>query len=69
MFQWGWGRAPRCRRERADRVGDPPGALRRRVRPSTDYEVFLMTRIREEYDELGDAREAVAVAAWRRPGG
>ena len=33
---------------------------------SMDYEVFLLSRIREAYDATGDNAESVA-AAWRPP--
>ncbi len=36
---------------------------------SMDYQVFLMSRIKERYDETGSTREAVASAASRRPRG
>lgn len=60
VFQWGWGK---------DLIGlSDPVAIESFVPVvvfavlfglSTDYEVFLISRIREEYDETGDAQHAV----------
>lgn len=60
VFQWGWGRTL---------IGVDNSAPIESFIPlilfavlfglSTDYEVFLVTRIREEYDRSGDAHEAV----------
>jgi putative drug exporter of the RND superfamily len=60
VFQWGWGRSL---------IGVDGSAPIESFIPlilfavlfglSTDYEVFLVTRIREEYDKSGDAHQAV----------
>ena len=60
VFQWGWG---------GDLLGISPGPIEPFIPMmlfaivfglSMDYEVFLLTRIREEYDRTGDNSEAVA---------
>jgi RND superfamily putative drug exporter len=61
VFQWGWG---------ADLIGVGKGGPIDAWAPmmlfaivfglSMDYEVFLLTRVREEYDKTGDNRRAVA---------
>jgi len=60
VFQWGWG---------ADLIGVEPGPIEAWVPMmmfavifglSMDYEVFLLSRIREEYDRTGDNSMAVA---------
>lgn len=61
IFQWGWGK---------DLVGIAGGAPIEPFLPmmlfaivfglSMDYEVFLLSRIKEEFDESGDAVESVA---------
>jgi len=60
VFQWGWGGAF---------FGISPGPIEPFIPMmlfaivfglSMDYEVFLLTRIREEYDRTGDNSEAVA---------
>ncbi|MEN8114778.1 MAG: MMPL family transporter, partial [Actinomycetota bacterium] len=60
VFQWGWGGAL---------LGIQPGPIEPFIPMmlfaivfglSMDYEVFLLTRIREEYDRTGDNGEAVA---------
>ena len=60
VFQWGWG---------GDLLGISPGPIEPFIPMmlfaivfglSMDYEVFLLTRIREEYDRTGDNTEAVA---------
>jgi RND superfamily putative drug exporter len=68
IFQWGWG---------ADLIGIESGPIEA-VAPlmlfaivfglSMDYEVFLLSRVREEYDKTGDSAGAVAdgVAATAR---
>ena len=38
---------------------DPAGGVRVPLRPVQDYEVFILSRIREEYDATGDTDEAV----------
>jgi RND superfamily putative drug exporter len=60
VFQWGWG---------ADLIGIDGGPIES-LAPlmlfavvfglSMDYEVFLLSRIREEYDKTGDSARAVA---------
>ncbi len=68
IFQWGWG---------ADLIGIDSGPIES-IAPlmlfaivfglSMDYEVFLLSRVREEYDKTGDSATAVAdgVAATAR---
>jgi RND superfamily putative drug exporter len=68
IFQWGWG---------ADVIGIDSGPIEA-MAPlmlfaivfglSMDYEVFLLSRVREEYDKTGDSATAVAdgVAATAR---
>ena len=60
IFQWGWG---------ADLIGIDTGPIEAIVPLmlfaiifglSMDYEVFLLSRIREEYDKTGDSATAVA---------
>ncbi|MEN8238057.1 MAG: MMPL family transporter [Actinomycetota bacterium] len=60
VFQWGWG---------GDLLGISPGPIEPFIPMmlfaivfglSMDYEVFLLTRIREEYDRIGDNATAVA---------
>ncbi len=60
VFQWGWG---------SELLGIQPGPIEPFIPMmlfaivfglSMDYEVFLLTRIREEYDRTGDNSEAVA---------
>ena len=60
VFQWGWG---------GDLLGIQPGPIEPFIPMmlfaivfglSMDYEVFLLTRIREEYDLTGNNSEAVA---------
>ena len=60
IFQWGWG---------ADLIGIDSGPIEA-IAPlmlfaivfglSMDYEVFLLSRVREEYDKTGDSATAVA---------
>ena len=60
IFQWGWG---------ADLIGIDSGPIEA-ILPlmlfaivfglSMDYEVFLLSRVREEYDKTGDSATAVA---------
>ncbi|MGH9132319.1 MAG: MMPL family transporter [Ilumatobacteraceae bacterium] len=60
IFQWGWG---------ADLIGIDSGPIEA-MAPlmlfaivfglSMDYEVFLLSRVREEYDKTGDSSSAVA---------
>ena len=59
VFQWGWG---------GDLLGISPGPIEPFIPMmlfaivfglSMDYEVFLLTRIREEYDRTGDNTDAV----------
>ncbi len=62
VFQWGWGNGI---------VGVPETVVIESFVPvivfavlfglSTDYEVFLLSRIREEYDRTGDAEQSVVV--------
>ena len=60
VFQWGWG---------GDLLGTAPGPIEPFIPMmlfaivfglSMDYGVFLLTRVREEYDRTGDNSEAVA---------
>ena len=60
IFQWGWG---------ADLIGIDSGPIEAIVPLmlfaivfglSMDYEVFLLSRVREEYDKTGDSATAVA---------
>jgi RND superfamily putative drug exporter len=60
VFQWGWG---------GDLLGTQPGPIEPFIPMmlfaivfglSMDYGVFLLTRVREEYDKTGDNSEAVA---------
>ena len=60
IFQWGWG---------ADLIGIDTGPIEAIVPLmlfaiifglSMDYEVFLLSRVREEYDKTGDSAPAVA---------
>ena len=60
IFQWGWG---------ADLIGIDTGPIEAIVPLmlfaiifglSMDYEVFLLSRVREEYDKTGDSATAVA---------
>jgi RND superfamily putative drug exporter len=60
IFQWGWG---------ADVIGIDTGPIEAIVPLmmfaivfglSMDYEVFLLSRVREEYDKTGDSASAVA---------
>jgi putative drug exporter of the RND superfamily len=60
IFQWGWG---------ADLIGIDKGPIEAMLPLmlfaivfglSMDYEVFLLSRVREEYDKTGDSATAVA---------
>ncbi len=60
IFQWGWG---------ADLIGIDSGPIEAMLPLmlfaivfglSMDYEVFLLSRVREEYDKTGDSAGAVA---------
>ena len=60
IFQWGWG---------ADLIGIDSGPIEAMLPLmlfaivfglSMDYEVFLLSRVREEYDKTGDSASAVA---------
>jgi RND superfamily putative drug exporter len=60
IFQWGWGRTLLGVDDSAPIESFIPLILFAVLFGlSTDYEVFLVTRIREEYDHNGDARKAV----------
>lgn len=60
VFQWGWGRSLIGVHNTAPITPFAPmvmfGIL---FGLSMDYEVFLLTRVREEYDRLGDSHQAV----------
>ncbi len=62
VFQWGWGRGL-IGVDQAIPIASfiPLMMFAILFGLSMDYEVFLLSRIREEYLRLGDAREAVAV--------
>ena len=75
VLTWVWQDGPRL----AARSGAcrPPGAITNWVPLmvfaflfglSMDYEVFILTRIREEYDATGDTGRAVT-RAWAGPAG
>jgi RND superfamily putative drug exporter len=62
VFQWGWGRELIGVHQAIPIVAFIPLMMFAILFGlSMDYEVFLLSRIREEYLRLGDAREAVAV--------
>jgi RND superfamily putative drug exporter len=62
IFQWGWGRELIGVHQAIPIVAFIPLMMFAILFGlSMDYEVFLLSRIREEYLRLGDAREAVAV--------
>ena len=62
VFQWGWGRELIGVHQAIPIVAFIPLMMFAILFGlSMDYEVFLLSRIREEYIRLGDAREAVAV--------
>ena len=62
IFQWGWGGEPPRRRARPapSRPFVPMMMFAILFGLSMDYEVFLLSRIREEYDRTGDNPIAVA---------
>ena len=71
VFQWGWVERPHRRRAR-------PGPIEPLVPMmlfaivfglSMDYEVFLLSRIREEYDRTGDNAPRRRRRPGRRPPG
>ena len=61
VFQWGWGASLiGIGKEGPIEAWAPMMIFAIVFGLSMDYEVFLLTRIREEYDKTGDNREAVA---------
>jgi RND superfamily putative drug exporter len=61
VFQWGWGaRLIGIGREGPVEAWAPMMLFAIVFGLSMDYEVFLLTRVREEYDRSGDNRRAVA---------
>ncbi|HKG25658.1 MAG TPA: MMPL family transporter, partial [Thermomicrobiales bacterium] len=61
VFQWGWGKSlVGIGREGPIEAWAPMMLFAIVFGLSMDYEVFLLTRIREEYDKTGDNRRAVA---------
>ncbi len=62
VFQWGWGRSLIGLEEAVPIVAFIPLMMFAILFGlSMDYEVFLMSRVREEYLRSGDARESVAL--------
>jgi RND superfamily putative drug exporter len=60
-FQWGWGVGPaRAPRQRPVEAWVPMMMIAIVFGLSMDYEVFLLSRIKEEYDRSGDNAAAVA---------
>jgi uncharacterized membrane protein YdfJ with MMPL/SSD domain len=60
VFQWGWGSLLGLEETRAIDTVTPPLVLVIAFGLSMDYEVFLLSRIRERYAATGDNRRAVA---------
>lgn len=61
VFQWGWGKSlVGIGKEGPVEAWAPMMLFAIVFGLSMDYEVFLLTRIREEYDKTGDNRRAVA---------
>jgi RND superfamily putative drug exporter len=61
VFQWGWGKSlVGVGKEGPIEAWAPMMLFAIVFGLSMDYEVFLLTRIREEYDKTGDNRRAVA---------
>ena len=61
VFQWGWGAASSASSETGPIVAFVPMMMFAILFGlSMDYEVFLLSRIREEYDRTGDNAGAVA---------
>ncbi len=62
VFQWGWGKNLIGLKETIPIVAFVPVMMFAILFGlSMDYEVFLLSRIREEYDKSGNNREAVAI--------
>ena len=62
VFQWGWGKNLIGLRETIPIVAFVPVMMFAILFGlSMDYEVFLLSRIREEFDKSGNNREAVAI--------
>ena len=69
VFQWGWGRELIGVHQAIPIVAFVPLMMFAILFGlSMDYEVFLLSRIREEYLRLGDAVRR-SPSAWRRPPG
>jgi putative drug exporter of the RND superfamily len=61
VFQWGWGASLiGIGKEGPVEAWAPMMLFAIVFGLSMDYEVFLLTRVREEYDKTGDNRQAVA---------
>jgi uncharacterized membrane protein YdfJ with MMPL/SSD domain len=60
VFQWGWLEALGFERITSIDSTVPPLVLALTFGLSMDYEIFLLTRIRERYLQTGDTRDAVA---------
>ncbi len=61
VFQWGWGKSlVGVGKEGPVEAWAPMMLFAIVFGLSMDYEVFLLTRVREEYDKTGDNRQAVA---------
>jgi len=60
VFQWGWLEALGFEPIRSIDSTIPPLVLAMTFGLSMDYEIFLLTRIRERYLQSGDTRDAVA---------
>ncbi|CAJ1510082.1 MMPL family transporter [[Mycobacterium] burgundiense] len=60
VFQWGWLEALGFQRISSIDSTIPPLVLALAFRLSMDYEIFLLTRIRERFLQTGDTRDSVA---------
>ncbi|MGB8403413.1 MAG: MMPL family transporter [Mycobacterium sp.] len=60
VFQWGWGQALGFKHLESLDSTVPPLVLAMTFGLSMDYEIFLLTRIRERFLQTGDTRDAVS---------
>jgi RND superfamily putative drug exporter len=60
VFQWGWGEALGFKHLDSLDSTVPPLVLAMTFGLSMDYEIFLLTRIRERFLQTGDTRDAVS---------
>ena len=70
VFQWGWGAEPARPRPRVPVSSWVPILMFAVLFGlSMDYEVFLLSRVREDWLDTGDAARQRRARAWPRPAG